>query len=623
MSKANLIDDITYSYPTGDVIEYFDHMNSIMQLNSGNNSYHMATHVSHSLPAPLEGTNQTHFMITDSTMDIVDISKGYLKLRTSIGFELRIGSQETNLLSSAKLYETYFRNCCYFFLGFKSGSQIIKEYRILSYGQKTDCFQSQSRAEQTITYNCKSESERRGRPGMYSCHEDVMNMSDCVCGTYIQQPIITGQTTTISPVEIEVIIQIDDLLPLSGMTYYPVCISKEMQLAIRCELAQNMVFCPIPLDTVFAKKMFTDPIDIDKLYEAQFEDGTGENPKPSQISTFQLNTMKMRNTANLYTDYRFHQCGDYARGILGVTTKEDLQKANIDVDSEFGGNAVYYTFVPTTFRIEEAKSYVYGFGLKPEAIQQLRALIQSKGALRVPAQWCDYITMPQTPDATFINANTNKSLFECDQVILTFPNSPNQMTVTRNPHFESFTCRIGSRINIPDQQMTTGEKAHSEMILSALSMDTLFTAPKSLLNSLEANPEHLNNKWYGTPKEDDSDYMLVCDLERGGNGIFSDGITGINVPIRFEAMYMNGRNNPHFYECDGNADKTNRFNLRKYSPNLFTISDACWLITTQGPVFIKDATKVDLTRRLELKQVEKMNEWLNDMRKLVTAAQNA
>ena len=69
----------------GDVENYFQHMNEVHQLNSGNNSYHMVTRVSHTQPAPLaDGRSQTHFYITDSGMDIVDISKGLISLFTSI-----------------------------------------------------------------------------------------------------------------------------------------------------------------------------------------------------------------------------------------------------------------------------------------------------------------------------------------------------------------------------------------------------------------------------------------------------------------------------------------------------------------------------------------------------------
>ena len=597
MSTRQRIDNVINTYPMGDVEDYFAHMNNLMQINSGNNSYHMATHVSYASPAPLKnGTSQTKFMITDSGMDVVDMTKGLISLRVKVDFEFRIGSNETNLINANKLYESYYRNCCYFFVGFKSGSHIIKHYSIVTAGGNNDCDQSLSLPEQTIVYNCKAAAERAGRPGLYSPHEEVMKMSDCVCGAYIQQPIISGMTTKIPGVEFEVLIQLDDLLPLSGMTYYPNFICKDMELVLRCELQKNMVFCPIPVETVFQKRMFTEPVDLGKEFGAQFADGTGNAKTPSQISTFQLNTTQMINTQNMYTDFKFTQCGDYGRTCIGVTTEEALQKSAVTDDSDFAGNAVYYTIVPTNFSIEEAQSYVYGFGLKESAKVHMQQIFAEQGVLKVPAQWIDCVCFPQTVDGSGINANTNKSLFECDQIIITFPNSDHQMTVSRNPHLETFHVKVGSKITVPELQMTTCDRTFSEMTLGALSMDTLFAAPRSLIKALTPNKEKRNDKFYGIDHEDDSDFMLVVDLERNGSGIFSDGISGINVPIRLEATYLQGRNNPHFYEYNGDAGT---YELRKQAPNIFTVSDACWLLTTNGPIFVKDANKRELTLQTE------------------------
>lgn len=602
MSTGQRIDEIINGYPSGDVEDYFEHMNNLMQLNSGNNSYHMATHVCHTNAAPLaNGQTQTHFYITDSGMDIVDISKGIISLRVNIDFEFRIGAQESNLINAAKLYETYYRNCCYFFVGFKAGSHIIKTYKIKSYGQSNDVEQTLSLAEQTITYNSKAAAERAARPGLYSPHEEVLKMSDCVCGAYIQQPIISGMTTKISNIEFEVLIQVDDLLPLSGMTLYPQCICNELQVAIQCDLQKNMVFCPIPVSTVFEKRMFTEPVDLDKKFQAQFADGSGDDSKPSQISTYAYNTTQIINTQNMYTDFRFTQCGDYASACIGVTTDAEQAKTSITEEGIFAGNHVYYTIVPTKFSISQAESYVYGFGLREKAKDHLRQIFRQHGVIKVPAQWVDMHSFSQTPEGSSINANTNKSLFECDQIIMTFPNSDYQMTVSRNPHFETFHMKVGNRINCPDLQMSTCDRTFSEMTLSALSMDTLFAAPRSMINALAQNPTERNDKFYGVKKEDDSDFMLVCDLERAGAGIYSDGVSGINVPIRFEATYLQGRNNPHYYEYDGN---NGTYNLRKVAPMIFTVSDACWLLTEAGPLFIKDANKRELTLQTERKAQE-------------------
>lgn len=625
MATRQRIDDIVNSYPMGEVEEYFDNLNNVIQVNSGNHTYRMSTHVSHTLPAPFKGSQQTQFLLTDSTMDIVDISQGYLRLKVAMNLEFRISRaiNDRNLTTAAALYETYYRNMCYFFVGFKSGSQLIKEYKVISYGQTSDCFQSNAVAEQTIVYNCKAEGERKARPGMYSNHEDVMEMNDCVCGVYVQQPIITGATTIMSPIEFEVLIQVDDLLPFSGMSMYPVSICKDLQLAIRFDIQKNMVFCPIPVQAVFKHKPFTTEVDLHKQYQAQFADGTGTKQGPSQISTWALNTTALVNTQNMRTDFRFTQCGDYSEAIVGVTTEQKLAKDQITEDTEdldFYGNHVYYTIVPTQLEIKEAQSYVFGFNLNEGSLENLKRLMIERSGFFIPAQWIDHGSMPQLPEATGYRGDTNKSLFECDQLIFTFPNTPNQMTVTRNPHFESYNVRIGSNINIPDLQMSTCCHSNTEMNLSALSLDTIFKAPKTTINSYNQNIEHRCDKWYGCKSVDDSDFMMVCDLERNGSGVFADGISGMNIPIRVEAIYGQGTKNPHFYEYNGNAYEGQEFSLRKYSPNYFTVSDACWVLGPNGPAFIKDASKKELTDLFEAKKKAEIAQYKQAIMQKLAAA---
>ena len=117
------------------------------------------------------------------------------------------------------------------------------------------------------------------------------------------------------------------------------------------------------------------------------------------------------------------------------------------------------------------------------------------------------------------------------------------------------------------------------MIIANLNMDSLFSAPDELIETLTRDRrEHA----YGTKYKDDSDYMLVFNLERFGNGCFCDGITDNPVPINFQANFMNGTTNPHYYTDDGK--------LLQQNINLFIVSDAFWVCNRNGCQFIKDVS---------------------------------
>ena len=196
--------------------------------------------------------------------------------------------------------------------------------------------------------------------------------------------------------------------------------------------------------------------------------------------------------------------------------------------------------------------------------------------LVIPAQWVDHYTFSQLPTTNSIRTNIQTALFNACQVILTFPNSANQLTVSRNPHLESIQCQISDRI-IPDKFFSTFDKAHAEMIISNLNMDSLFSAPDELIEALTKQ-----RTIGGTDlrHNDDSDYMLVFNLERFGNGCFCDGLTDNPVPINFQANFIDGTQNPHYYESGSG--------LKQHNVNLFIVSDAFWVCNRNGCQFVKD-----------------------------------
>ena len=118
--------------------------------------------------------------------------------------------------------------------------------------------------------------------------------------------------------------------------------------------------------------------------------------------------------------------------------------------------------------------------------------------------------------------------------------------------------------------------------------------------------ELVYNNRYRFLKEDDSDFMFVCDLERNGQGTYSDGFSGRNVPIAFTGNMINGTNNPHYYSYDPlshlrNGDsEQNKYPLKTLNTvNVFAVGDAYWKFDTNGGRFIKDSEVVNLIAERE------------------------
>ena len=692
MSSSQRIQDVIYDYPMADVEEYFQHMNGVIGLNSGTNDYQMVTHDVYAKDAPIANNQNGRFRVTDSSIDIIDVSQGYISLTAEIEFEMQaICYNKYNELSGENIVPTVYSNLCWWFIGFKSGSHIIRSYAVYANGQATACKQVSAVEEQTIVYNCKSKEERKARPGMYSAHEDVCKMRNCVCGTYIRQPdkwkLKEGDSTkrTYVPADdadngwnngkkkiaLEICIQMDDLLPFSGMTYFPRFVCGELELEIKFALEKNLVFCQIPIDEVLNTKLQTCDMDYIEpmLSQVEMKKGGTTSAESDRMGTWNYNgyghansvftntsILPMFNPAltdpmltyqhRLLVDSRFHQFGQWQRGIIGISNstkgfgavdknEEDTRKGN-SFKNDYTSN-VYFTFSvgnetdaksfaasAGVLNISEAQSHVYGFNIKSTAKENISKEIRTNGLI-IPAQWIQYNYFNQKPGTNFVKYTGVHSFWEVGQLLFTF-NKDNAMTVSRNPFLDDVRCQLGNRL-IPDKGVSTNSNEYAEMAISALSFDTLFSASDEFINSISPVDVNLLHKKKFRPLiKDDSDWMFVCDLERNGNGTYADGFSGRNVPINFSGNFINGTDNPFWYPFDvKTTTKTDfkyplRFNSGDNSPNgnatevagsdtnplqtdcklhCFAVGDAYWKFDSTGGRFIKDSEIVSLIRDRE------------------------
>ncbi|WP_458455091.1 hypothetical protein, partial [Methanobrevibacter sp.] len=388
-----------------------------------------------------------------------------------------------------------------------------------------------------------------------------------------------------------------------------------------------MVFCQVPFEEVLKNRVaFMDNnetetvlfyetapnvesggLQIDKLCD-QISPVTPTSLYPLEAA---LAHPYVGNRMRQLMDTRFHQCGDYARCLLGLDDSDDSgmthklysETATTMSDALAHVNDFFCTWRPKKLTIYEAKSYIFGFNLNQAAKEKLNMMLLKIKQLKIPAQWIEHTSFPQQAGTYQLKLNTMMNLYECGQLIMTFPNSVNQLTVSRNPMLNAIKCQVDDHI-IPDKMMSTYDRAHSEMTLTALGFDSLFAAPPELIKALSI-PGNITNNKFRMLHEDDSNYMFVADLERSGAGIFHDGLSKTNVAINFDGTYQNGVNNPHYYEYDpaqGITTNSNAYQLRKFSPHIYAVSDAYWAFGPNGGEFIKDAATIAIINEIEAKK---------------------
>ena len=535
MTSRHRITEALNETSMADCEKVFHHLcTGLIEKNSGINDFKIVSSDCYNNNAPFKADQFTRFRITDTSMDIVDISKGFITMTVNVDVQFLYDNLQATQESTTGMESTVF------FIGFKSASHIINVYNVYSNGRLKACKQTKAKHEQAIVYMSKAKEEKIARPGMYSPHEKVLEMSDCVAGAYIKLPPFNDRNTK-QVVTMDLVMQIDDLTCLNAFSYYPRFLTGELELEVSMNLINNMVWCQIPLSTAI------------------------ENTDPDSSSTLVH--------YNSYMDTRFHQCGDYAT--CYIPYRKDIEPDGFKKTS--------LTIVPSNLTVETARSHVYGFNIKDTSKQNIAKEFSENGFV-MPAQHIEHYTFSQLPNQTDIKTNLQVSLWNCAQVVMTFPNSPNQLTVSRNPHLEAVQCHIADRI-IPDKFFKTTDRAHAEMVLSALGMDSLFSAADELIEALTKNRGKVGT-WTLT-KKDDSDYMLVLDLERAGSGCFCDGLSGQSIPINFQANYMYNVENPHYYHIVNGVKE-----LRRQNINVFFISDAFWVFSPNGGEYIKDGNSV-------------------------------
>ena len=80
------------------------------------------------------------------------------------------------------------------------------------------------------------------RPHMYTMWDEAHNHSENVCGVYVP---IAEKLNQEFDITFEISIQLDDLLPLSGMSILPNCIIGDIELEIKNRIMGNLVYCQV------------------------------------------------------------------------------------------------------------------------------------------------------------------------------------------------------------------------------------------------------------------------------------------------------------------------------------------------------------------------------------------
>ena len=529
----------------GDVYQYFESLVDRIVSSGEASDTKFLSFDSSEPPCPIGPGQFTKLKLTDGSCKLTSFTSSFIKLRIKTSITIS-GLDWTDYDA---VLESILIKTPALFIGFKSGIHAIDHYRFYcDKGAGYVCEQSQAVHESAVTFFAKSQEEIEGDSGCYSTSEDIRGFNKNVCGQYITWEELKKNSTGNIPIEFDVIIKYDDFAPLQFFKTYPNGVCGNLQLEFKVNNFKNLVITQVPIETSI-RVAFSQRQDIIP-YVKDTDHGQDVINFISNPVNFSSQFQNIGNGTKFYfmipvfdheispPFYTYHRCN------CSISTGQ--------------------------FDLLSAKSYVNGYNVREDKINQIRDLLSTK-KIYIPGQRIDQYSFSQLPTETNMSCNTTQSLVNCSSIAFTFPRTPNELTCSFNPRCSSIQLQIDNK-TYPDKPFSTYDFDFSNYILHNLMYDDLFRPNHALMRALIETSFHL----------DDSNFIFVVGTERlDSDPYVFDGITKDNCFIT-----LLGNFNPKNLIVPGLETNTD---LETYSkcpnrqpPIMYICQDTLWELSSEG-----------------------------------------
>jgi hypothetical protein len=563
-------------------------------LNEGSGKYLIKA-----IPSPTQkpmvgsGTEIT-IPLTDSNIDVVEFTKSYFSLSVSIDLDFDPGFPvlpdvpnewmkvvNPDVFGNDSPNKVWYNNSMfeglakstYFFVGFKSASDIISSYKITNKGIDVSGAQANNAQIESFLYNfMKAKSEKDNKRNTHSLWENVHSHNPSICGKYfslwdLHIAQLSGRKLH---VEFPVIIGFDDFLPFQFFSLYPASVFGELALVLRVS-PDALVWCSVnPVDSILEQ------VDISNTPTAAANGFTNPIVDLKKVAT-NISTKDRQH----YYDRRFIQLN--APGVAAT---------NVISSGDSGGVLATYGGYNLTVRADsimviEAVSTVCGFGLNASFNSQL-IKHYTNTPMVIPGEIVRIFNFSTGPNAGGLNCVATLPMINVKEVIVLFPRYATDRTVFHNPCLSNLQIQMLSR-NWPDQPASTVSAEFFRLQLEAANLDSILHCTESFENSYTSIPTY-NYPYRDRSRVDNTDFAFILPTERGsGNAFFFDGVNSVSetiqlkgtplsidlegnqIPPELNTYYRLNRNNDVHTE-PGAVDKLNRT-----APILSLVSDTFFI----------------------------------------------
>ena len=561
-------------YEAGNVMETFQSMRNIINVNDGTRSFSFRTVDCHDQPAPFHQGQYSQISLTHPDHFISDVDKGFLTFHIRLDLQLNTDTAKLRLIEDPdNLYKL--------FVGYKSSNQLFDRLEILHNNVNVGYQQNECIREGFLYSVLKPETEKKRRRFVHSLWENVSNYSQTHAGVYVNLNDFkdNGKTTA----EFDLNVPFDDLLALQAFDLFPNGIIGD--LAIRFQVSPaGLVWAVIDPYTVAEAKAFLeddDHITMKQLEQLREIKARGKLKRQfTQIGNEALIPGVFDNTIT----FKYNICAEHGIPVndtpieitfgftdaeyekFGIKKTMDLKEiarhnpdytgtieSNMAIQIVEEHNAIKYESQPATLTVNQmtitlCKSNMQGYGV----CESTRASIESilREGLVIPSQKVDYHAFPIAAAANGIKSTLNIPLINVTSMSLLFPKHHNDLTVFENPVYQNCFLNIGGK-NFPDENVSTIGARFFESQLTAGDLDGItLQCSKEFEDSFTMPKNDENGVRYRNTLSDATSFVFNVQTERASAGYCYDGLDGGkgNIQIQVNGQPIFTGDNDTYYK---------------------------------------------------------------------------
>ena len=574
---------------TGNVMNAFNEMRNMINVNDGTRSFSFRTIDCHDQPAPFTAGQYSQISLTHPDHFISDVDKGYLTFHIKLDLSLNTDMTQLNKIDDPN-------NLYKLFIGFKSSNQLFDRLEILHNNVNVGYQQNECISEGFLYSTVKPESEKKRRRFVHSLWQNISNYSQTHAGSYIN--LNSFKNNGRSECEFDVNVPFDDLLAFQAFDLFPNGIIGDLSIRFQVSSA-GLVWAVLDPYTVAEAKVFledNDSITMDELNKLkeikarghlkhQFTQignqaiipGPGDNPSPSPDPSPSPSPIKYKFTYRI--GERWGDGGDDSDGVPyqysdildGIEfyfsyTDDEFTSFNLQPgasDKEICEHNPGMTLPPLNHADDHGRYYAWNIrkevasnklSLKDHYSTNVATLTVNRmtitscksnmqgfgvceatqhaiedilrGGLIIPSQKVDYHAFPIAPASNGIKSTLNIPLINVTNMSIMFPKHHNDLTVFENPVYQNCFLNIECK-NYPDENVNIIGARFFENQLTADDLDVItLSCTKEFEDSMTMPKNDVNGLRYKNTISDATSFVFNIQTERADAGYCFDGLDG-------------------------------------------------------------------------------------------------